>query len=970
MELFEATNAKHGKSGRHRRLALNTASAVALTAVLGPMFATGASAQDSSETVVVSASRITSAGFNAPTPTTVIGTKDIEDKAQVNLMNVLVQLPSMMGTYTQQAVASSSTIGGNFLNLRNLGSNRVLVLVDGQRWIGANSAGTVDISQIPQALIQRVDVVTGGASASWGSDAVSGVANFRLDNNFSGFKANINGGITTYGDNPTGQIQMAAGSDLFGNRAHVVFGADLTYDNGIRHNGNRPWYTAEKVIPRSIAATPAGAPQYIRSKGVYENQVSPGGIITAGPLKGITFGPGGTPSNFNYGSYAVDPFQIGGTPVDLGTDLDLASAYTRGSMYGRFSYNLTPNTALWISGSYSAINGHLVNAAHLQKIANLTIQCSNAYLPAQITAACATNNITNFQYGTSNEDVGPAASYNYRVMNRVAIGGSGEFDLFGSKWTWDAYAAHASNYIRSKNSGVTLTPLYNLSIDAIRGANGQIVCRSVAAQAAGCVPLNIIGTGVASPNAISWVFGSGRQPFSLRDQRQEAAALSFNSQPLSNWAGPVSVATGIEYREEATNVYAVDACGISNCGNPLLSSSGNNWFAGNSQLGGGNYHVVEGFVETGIPIIDNETWGQATLNLAAREEKYSTAGWITTWKVGFTWETPLEGLRLRGLQSRDVRAPGLNELFAPVAQGNNTVVDRFPPFAGSTFSVNNITGGNRALKPEKSATTQLGFVYQPSWFPGFSTSIDYWRIAIKGAVTDLTPQQTIDVCFQGNVEVCSNITRNAAGVITSMLTKQFNLGSLKTEGFDVEASYSVPLDDILPSSWLPETGGQFTFRALGTQISTFITDPGIPGAIVTHTVGQLQQAQSEQTPQHWRILGSQNLEFSNWGLTLTERWTSEGVIGRQNIECITGCPVPTVNNPTINNNYVPSTMYVDIGGRYAITDAFTAYFKVDNVSNADPTLAPVFNGRTNIAANGATGELLGRTYKIGLRIRY
>jgi outer membrane receptor protein involved in Fe transport len=964
-----------GMKGRNSRLA--SVSLVAVAALLGPL-GSAANAQAAAaaptadtaqpEAIVVTASRITSAGFQAPTPTTVIGAKDLETQAQPNVINTLAELPSINASVTQKAVASATSISGSLLNPRNLGTNRVLVLLDGQRLVGSSLEGSVDVSQIPQALIKRVDVVTGGASASWGSNAVSGVVNFVLDNKFSGFKLNANNGITTYGDDPTHQVQMAAGSDLFDHRAHIVFSADYTYDGGVHGDGDRPWYTAEKVIPRSIGATPPGQPQYIRSSNVFEDQVSPGGIITSGPLKGTYFGAGGAPHQFVYGSNVSDPFMIGGTDVDLGQNLDLDSQSKRANLYSRFSFDIGPSTTLWASGLYSWVRGRVDVLQNLTFPGSLTIQCDNAYLPASVTAGCAANGIKSFGFGTSSADMPPSYAINTRALARFAAGADGDFQLFGSKWSWDLWGEYSSNSVTTRYTNTILTPLYNLAIDAVRGPGGQIVCRSAAAQAAGCIPLNIIGTGVANPAAINWVEGNGAEPSNRTFQRQEAASFTLNGQPLKDWAGPVSIATGMEYRKESFDVRSIDAFSTSSGGNSLLSTAGNNWFQGNTQFANGQYNVVEGFIETGIPLLDSKTLGKFDVSLAAREEKFSTAGWFTTWKAGFTYETPIRGLRLRGLRSRDVRAPGLNELFTPLTLGRNTVVDDFAPNAGKTFQVANVTSGNTALKPERSDNTQIGVVYQPSWLPGFNASVDYWKINVKDGITTLTPQQIIDVCFAGNTAVCSNITRDGTGVISQINTAYFNLSSQKTDGIDFEVSYRRRLDTLLPQSW--HVDGALTVRVLATDTFKLDSDPGIPGLATIHAAGQLQTGRSDYTTPNWRILGTQNLDLKNWGLSFTERWSSAMVINNYYIQCTTNCPISTALNPTINNNHIPSTLYFDIGGYYQFTKNLQMYFKVNNVTNADPTLSPIFNGRTNINEDGVTGELLGRTMLFGVRVQY
>jgi iron complex outermembrane receptor protein len=967
------TTTQNAKS-LQRRAALSTASALALaTALSGVAHAQTAPAAAAPRTqveeVVVTASRITSSGFTAPTPTTVLDARVLEDQAKPSIVNALADLPSMNATVTQKTVASNTTISGALLNPRNLGNNRVLVLVDGQRIVGAGLDGSVDISQLPQQLIKRVDVVTGGASASWGSNAVSGVVNFVLDNNFEGFKADINGGITTYGDDPTYQVRLTVGTALLNDRGHFVLSTEVTHDDGIRNGGDRPWYQAEKVIPRSISNTPAGQPQYVRSSNVYEDQVSPGGIITAGPLKGTTFGAGGRPSTFTYGSNVSDPFMIGGTPVDLGENLDLASKYTRASAYSRFTYELTPNTNVWLSGIYSSVRSKVDVLHNLTFTGNLTIQCDNAFLPPEIAAACATNKITSFAYGTSNSDIPPTYATNDRTLSRLAVGGDGSFEIAGKKWTWDAYGEYSANSIATRTTGSVLTPLYNLAIDAIRDGNGRIVCRSAAARAGGCVPLNIIGTGVADPASLAWVEGSGARPHRRILQEQKALSFAVNGQPFDLWAGPVSIATGLEYRKESYVTRTVDAYSVGNGGNPLLSATGSNWFTGSGQAASGAYDVGEGFIEAGLPIFNSDTIGKAELTLSARREKFSTAGWFNTWKAGFTYDTPITGLRFRGLRSRDVRAPGLDELFAPVSVGRNTVVDAFGANAGKTFTVANVTSGNPDLRPESSNNTQFGVVYQPTWFAGFSASIDYWKIALKDGVTALTPQQIVDVCFAGNTEVCGNITRDGTGTISQIQTKVFNLSQLNTDGVDIEASYRMNLDSVVPNiAFL--SGGQANFRILATNTFNYDIVSGIPGLATQHIVGQLQQSRSDTTTEKWRILATQGLSNGPWGFTVTERWTSAAKLNNTFIECASNCPVATIAAPTINDNHVPSTLYFDLGGRFAFSKAMEGYFKVDNVFNANPRRGPIFNGRTNINENGVTGDLLGRRFQLGLRVRY
>src|ERR1700761_5372295 len=225
--------------GGRRRLALSSSTAVLAMMIAGPAFAQAqAPAQEGVESVTVSSSRIMSGGFDAPTPTTGISSDDLQKQANPNIFTTVTQLPSLMGStgVTGGNGGSSNGVNGlSALNLRGLGTQRNLIMIDGERVIPTSSQGVVDISQFPQMLIQRVDVVTGGASASWGSDAVSGVVNFILDKKYEGFKLNVNGGITNYADDPQAQVQFAAGTGFMGGRAHIEVSGEFTSEAGIKN---------------------------------------------------------------------------------------------------------------------------------------------------------------------------------------------------------------------------------------------------------------------------------------------------------------------------------------------------------------------------------------------------------------------------------------------------------------------------------------------------------------------------------------------------------------------------------------------------------------------------------------------------------------------------------------------------------------------------------------------------------------
>src|ERR1700761_2496149 len=431
--------------GAKRRLALSSS-----TAVLAMVMAAPAMAQQEAqniEQVTVSSSRIQTNGFDAPTPTTVISAEDLEKQANPNIFDTVTELPSMMastGVTVGNGGSSNGVNGLSALNLRGVGTQRNLILIDGERVVQASNQGIIDISQFPQMLIQRVDVVTGGASASWGSDAVSGVVNFIFDKKFEGFKLNVNGAISTYADDPVAQIQFAAGTGFMGGRAHVEVSGEFTSDAGVNSLvGPRKWYqnpqqlqmfTAAQCQPNGCPASnglAAGGPMWYNVLNGAETQWAYGGLITRGPLQGTQFGAGGAPSQFNYGygptgTVAV-PLRNTSTSVPSGCSpggycqggdtsgnqtgyASLIARLVRGNTYARVSYDLTPDIEIYATGMYSEVVTWDKPTQSFFKSDNLHIGCDNPFLPQSVAQACLANNgqtaLYNSQFTSINQPVG------------------------------------------------------------------------------------------------------------------------------------------------------------------------------------------------------------------------------------------------------------------------------------------------------------------------------------------------------------------------------------------------------------------------------------------------------------------------------------------------------------------------------------------------------------------------------------
>ncbi|MDN4052022.1 TonB-dependent receptor plug domain-containing protein [Massilia sp. YIM B02763] len=660
-----------------------------------PAAPAAATAANGVSTVVVSGSRIATRGFNQPTPTTTLSTADIEKAAKPNLFDTLTELPALQGSTgrTTNTFSTSSGIQGlSSLSLRGLGTLRTLTLLDGQRVVGANVTGVTDVSQFPQLLVKRVDVVTGGASASYGSDAIGGVVNFITDKKFTGFKANVEGGMTKYSDDKNGTLQAAWGKAFLNDRLHVTASGEFTKHEGIDaprfgqvNAGGRSWYDNPALQESTPAMQAAGAPRYKYIHNAQHIQYAKYGLITGGPLRGTAFGPGGTPYPFEYGTDCVGNFCVGGDRSgSVGNGTNLAMNFKRQVAYTRISWDLDADNEIYFTGNWAQVKSVFQPNPGAAKQGNLSIRCDNAYLPASLVAPCLAGYPSGaMPVGTANAQF--PADINVhptRTQRRFVIGADGQFGLFGRNWRYDAYIEHGENTTVIHVKDITLNPRYNFAIDAVRDpASGQVVCRSAAARAAGCQPINILGD--VPINLAGWNYIAPENgPMQHTDSSQDVASVNINGEVWKGWAGPVSMAFGAEYRREKYAVYG-DPYGAGEAyespysasypADPTLSRTGDNWFAGNYHNGKGSFNVREAYVEFNVPFLKSDTWGEANLNLADREEKYSTAGKASAWKIGATWKTPLDGIRLRAVSSKDVRAPNLSELYAAMTVTNQAV---------------------------------------------------------------------------------------------------------------------------------------------------------------------------------------------------------------------------------------------------------------------------------------------------------
>jgi outer membrane receptor protein involved in Fe transport len=407
----------------------------------------GATIDQPAEDIVITGSRITRDGFTTPTPVTMLGAERLQNLGLTNVGEALAQLPSFRATNTPQSGnISSSTLtpvnaGARLADIRGLGATRTLVLVDGRRFVPSTTLGTVDLGLVPTLLVERAEVVTGGASAAYGSDAVSGVVNLILNKKLTGIRASAQYGVTQQGDGKSYAFQLAGGTSFAGGAGHLVMGGEYERSLGAEGCYSRPWCAIE--VADVTGAGSATRPAHNIERDVHTSTATLGGLITAtirngvstaargGPLSGVQFAADGSPTQFTYGSYANAIFQVGGSGhgenVFLGTPL-LSIPTTRYNGFLHADYELSDSIALFVEGSY----GHGAGFSRGPEVRDLgfpsagnVIQRDNPYLPASIRNTMAANGIDALNIGKLGVDLGYAYGRSKRDTWRTAAGLSG-----------------------------------------------------------------------------------------------------------------------------------------------------------------------------------------------------------------------------------------------------------------------------------------------------------------------------------------------------------------------------------------------------------------------------------------------------------------------------------------------------------------------------------------------------------------
>lgn len=863
---------------------------------------TAAQDEAAEDTIVVTGTRIERPGFDAPTPTTTLNEDELQIGNRTNIGLVLQDLPSVRPTTSPSTTIGNTNSGQTLIDLRALGNTRTLTLVNGRR-----SASTADLSFIPVDLVKRVDIVTGGASAAWGSGAVAGVVNIILDDDFKGLRLSADTGVSSRGDGARYGFRGAFGTHSRDGRLHVMAAAEYFRDRGIIPRGrSRPNTDA------GTFTTTAGA--LILARDVNYTNASPGGVITSGALRGMIFNSDGTLSPFPYGSESNSNSTIGGGGSSWLDYSAISAPYQRVNSFARASFDISSNVTLWVQGNWGRISSnypYFPDEIRATATSGLLIQASNPFLSDSVRSALAAAGQTSFRMGKLFTD--PVMGFKYSRGNfDVSLGIDGSF---GESWRYSAFYDHGETRWDMSHQDQRILANFNNAIDAVRNPAGQIVCRvALTDPTTACRPLNIFGAGNGSAEATAYAYGDTR---TVQNAPLDVAGVNLRGNLFSTWAGPVSIATGVDWRREAITTSYIS---------PLLASRGVNY--GASALDG-SFSVLEGFGEVAIPLLDIAGKVKIDANGAARYSDYSTSGGIWSWKGGATARL-FDDLLLRAVYSRDIRSPGISELFATRRVSITNVVDPFQK--NITVSPTVFTGGNPNLLPETANTLTLGGSYSPHFIPRLQLSIDYYRIDIDGLIGSIGAQLAINQCYAGNQVACTTIERDSAGNISTVYASLVNLAWYKTRGIDFDLSYRVPI---------PQLDGSLTFRGLATYVDSLKINNGVT---TIERAGDVGDFSGQSTPK-WKISGNVTLKSGGTEGNVRVRYVDGGTFDR---------------TLAIVNNDVSSRVYVDIGLSHRI-DQFEIYTTVNNLFDRDPPFSTY---------GGANYDMVGRYFSGGVKLRF
>jgi len=903
--------------------------------------------------IIVTGSRVIRDGSASPTPLTTVSTEALlAASPSGTISDALNNLPVFSGSRNSFSNPGSNATGvqggngaANVLNLRNLGTYRTLVLFDGHRIPPTLYNSTVDVDLIPQELIQSVDVVTGGVSAVYGSDAVSGVVNYVLNKKFNGFRAHAEAGLSQYGDAATRNMGGAAGFDV-GDRGHFEASVQHREADGILHRvGSRSWDNLAALQGTGSATNP-----YVLDQDVRLAAYSFGGKIASGVLANKTFNANGVLSAFDAGtSTNTSCCQIGGDGAYQ--DASMISPSRATQLFARFDYDLTDDVHVYVQGAANLKKNKSYTGWNV--LNGLTISADNAFLSQDIQDQLDAAGQTTFKM---NEIWSGAPRIEAMSKTRQIYVNAGIDGKLGD-WNWDATYTHGSSRLKTVISNIPNQQRLAAALDAVVDpATGNVVCAAslVNSAYANCVPLNLFGPTASSQAAQDYVLGSVGF---LTHTNMDAADAAISGTPFDTWAGPVNLAVSAEWRRVSFDASSTaTATDYADCTNLTYNCSATTATTSATALYPTTFpnsdtvsqSVKEAALEVEVPLLkDVPLFRSLKLNAAARYTDYSTSGDYWTWKIGGVWEVNND-LKLRGTMSRDIRAPTLYDLFQPTT----VVVGTYTDVAGNkSVYVPSINNGNPDLTAEVGRTYTAGAVYKPSFLPSTTFTVDYYHTVVSDAITTVQGfnAATQQACINTGL-YCNLIERNADGDVTAFYIRPENIAKVKTWGIDVEASYAGRLFD-----------KALSLRVLmNYQPHIYYEQPGI----ATIDQGGAGWGQNGLMPspsvQVSAFLGYQLTDSIK--LDLFEKFRNK--FRRSGVEAQVFADEYVSSYATTN-----LTLTFDTGSAWKLQDS-AFYVSVSNLFNAKPPLSGYYSGQSSAGQSYSfSDDPTGRAFLVGFRVK-
>lgn len=757
--------------------------------------------------LVVTGSRLSQTAITSPVPVTAVTNVEIQQAGTENIADVLTDLGAIgVGRTDTNSQNNYALAAMNLVDLRKLGFNRTLTLVNGRRQVAGDIfSNAVDLNSIPASLIERVEVVTGGTSAIYGADAVSGVINVILKKNFDGFEARVRGGVASRGDAESFGASFTAGQNFAEERGNIS--ATFVYDTQEGVKATARSYAVNGlnwiVNPANRASNDGVPNQILRERIRFLGPPTQSGFIDFGVGSFFTVNPDGQ---------SVRPFDFGEIGNQSGRSIggdngffekydNLAQPYERMGLSANLSYEVADHVRFFAEGRY--VTTHV--ETRWQPTADFEygppiIMASNPFVPANLRTLLTAANAPAFAFYRVYEDFGRRGSDSDRTTTQFTVGFDGKvFDRF----KYEVFAGYGRTKLETLLVDGRDQDRFLESVN-VALVNGVPACADAAARARGCAPLNVFNP-AATPAGIAYSRVS--DPYNARNTLKMAGA-NLTGDLFTLPAGPVAVAVGVEARE---NIAETMPSVATQRGRIQMLFEGPIY---------GKIRVKETFGEVRVPILkDLPLVHELTLQAAGRVSDYNTSGTTETWNVGGIY-SPVESLRVRVMRSKSVRAPNVTELFAPQIQGFQNVTDpcNAPSindnanrlancralgvpvgFVATTGSKAVFGGGNGALTPETADTWTVGVTFAPAFIPGFSATVDWFDIDISDAIGAIPAQTVLNNCVDLAVApadnpLCGAIVRDAARQIVSVSGKALNIGALKTRGVDFSLNYSFPLE--------------------------------------------------------------------------------------------------------------------------------------------------------------------------------